>query len=963
MSTAETIAPGALLGNYRIGERVGTSVWQAEDVRSGRRVAVKLLTRSLPAEQARRDALVRGLRLGAAIYHPALVNIIEIAVEGDSALLVMEWFDGLPVSQRYRGAPASRGDFFRVAYQITDALRMLHSKEIVHGNIAGDSVLVAENGHARLAGLNVGNLVQRQGGSAAFQQRGSDLNSVSYMAPEQITGNPPISAQTDIFSLGVVFYEIATGKRPYLGTTPAEVAHKIVAEAPASPKAVHPTIDNAVLSVLGKCLFKDSFKRIKEAKMLLADITKSDAAAAEFASEIAKAAAPQTTAPKADATRHVVLLIGEIANYAELNAVDPAAAQQQASRMQQTLGEAVYLFDGQVVDPFGPRMIGELPSVESALEAARKGEFDLSPEQQGDAPMLVRLLLHAGDVETRDGAVVGGAIARASDVLPQLPPLKLFLTEDFVKKAGRGAALRLKDFGARGGVKLYTIAAAEAPAHETMTEPDTASIEAAEVEAAQAEAAAAIAAKQKRSRMVMAIAAAALLVVALAVFLLMKREKPLQAAAVTSTAPAPLPPATAATPRKILLQPFAVLAPDPALKERGEAIRLAAAEVLRGFPELRLADAQGHDVTPFTATLRAGAAGPEIVPEDGAGKQAVAASALLDAASGIQAMVGYVAQELKVPPRTASSEALNAFADAVAAIGANDDGKAAAAIRAATKADPAFLAAQALAMRYFSRKGADADALAAAKQVAALDPDNVDAARQVARAGLKSGDVASAIGSYGAVLKHERGDAEALNTIARFAFSANDSAKFSSALRRRPQNASFHAPDLLLAGGRFDAAVDKYYDAEQQEPNNPSLSLKIGRLAVLRHSTEIAGMELKKLEASDPDYGAHVLKAYMAAQKGVKGEAQSEMHAAQAASKPGDDFYTSTAEIAAIGGDARGVVDALEKAAERKEPTASYVLANPLFGFLQSDSRFLRVRERLAAQQNEIRAALANVAL
>ena len=113
----------------------------------------------------------------------------------------------------------------------------------------------------------------------------------------------------------------------------------------------------------------------------------------------------------------------------------------------------------------------------------------------------------------------------------------------------------------------------------------------------------------------------------------------------------------------------------------------------------------------------------------------------------------------------------------------------------------------------------------------------------------------------------------------------------------------------------------------------------------------------------DPAYGAHILKAYLAAQSGNKAAVADELKAAEAASKMGDDYWTSIAEIAAMTGDTRGVDDALDRAAARKEPTASYVLANPLFGFMQSDARFLKIREKLAAQQNEIRSALAGVTL
>jgi thioredoxin-like negative regulator of GroEL len=168
---------------------------------------------------------------------------------------------------------------------------------------------------------------------------------------------------------------------------------------------------------------------------------------------------------------------------------------------------------------------------------------------------------------------------------------------------------------------------------------------------------------------------------------------------------------------------------------------------------------------------------------------------------------------------------------------------------------------------------------------------------------------------------------------------------------------------MLVATGRINDAADKYYEIEQKSPRNASLALKIGRLAVLRHSAEMADIELKKLETSDAAYGAHILKAFLAAQSGNKAAVADELKAAGSASKPGDDYWTSIAEIAAMSGDARAVNDALEHAAARKEPTASYVLTNPLFAFMKSDAGFLKIRDKLIAQQNEIRSALAGVTL
>jgi hypothetical protein len=607
-----------------------------------------------------------------------------------------------------------------------------------------------------------------------------------------------------------------------------------------------------------------------------------------------------------------------------------------------------------------------LPSLESAFEGGRKAEFDFSPGQQDGTPIPVRLLLHAGELETRDGTPAGATVDIAFEILDQIEPQKLYITEAVAKK-GR-ASVRLRDAGARAGVKLFEIApdveAAEDAARAAVAADDSARL-AAEAEAEAATAARA-AQKKKRTRLA-AIAIAALVILAAGAAFLWMRGRRDEPAAVAITRHTGLPQASAATPRKVFIEPFSVTPADPALQQRADAIRLASIEVLRAFPEVRIVDAKGPDVSTYTAALTGAVASPQIIAvTDGKVVKKGTATPLLDAAGGIQELVGWVAGDLKIPPRPpASAEAANAFADAVASHAVGDDTRAEVALRVALKADPNFLPSELLAFRFFDARGNGADALAAAKQVLALDPSNVDAARGVARASLAAGDLSAAFNGFGVVLRHDHSDAEALNTIGRYALASGDNALFKAALTRLGGSdaAALHAPDVLVASGRIDNAVDMYYDLETHQPHNPALALKIGRIAVLRHSTEVAEVELKKVEQTDPNYGAHILKAYIAAQSSNKALADAEMKAAAAASKPGDDYWTTAGEIAAMAGDTKGVDDALEHAAARKEPTASYVLANPLFGFMQSDARFAKLRETLKGQQNEIRSALAGVTI
>ncbi len=946
------------LGPFVIGERVGSSVWLAEDTRKGRKVAIKLLTKQLPKDQTKRDTLVRDVRLAAALYHAFLVPVLEITPVGDNLLMVMDVIDGKSLTRTLGGTPVERQEFFRLAHQLTSVVKYLHVKGLLHGNIAGDSVMITSDGQLRLSGLNIGNLLRRERTSTAYQQKSADPRAVAYMAPEQIaTGS--IDERTDVFSIGVVLYEMATGKLPFSGPTAGDVARAVVEGNPASPKTANPDIDPAVLAILGSCLFKDPFKRQDNVKMLTTAIEKSSPEVILHTQQLEKRVSTSTAAPSDH--RRTILMIADVADYDVLAAQDPEAATRAAARMQQVLGESVYLFDGQVVDPFGTRLVAELPSVESALEAGRKGEFDLSPSQQEDDPINVRMLLHAGELEMRDGGPVGPSIDRAMATLAQLPPNQLFITEDFVKE-GRGN-VRLRDAGARAGVKLYTIVPPE-PAAPTMNEPEpsTAELEAEDAAVAEVEAMIAAAARRKRMLTISGLALLALVLIVGAAMMWKRGDQ--RAVAATSTAPTGPRAATIEHPRSVLLAPFTVESPDPLVVERANVVRLSALEILRGLPELRVVETAAADTAVITARVRDGAAGPELVAANGL--KVAPPVALPDAASGIRALVPWVLAEVQARPRAESTpEAMNAYADAVLARSQNDAVRADASVRAALTADPKFLPAQLLAMEIFASTGKEVDAIAAARQVVALDPQNLNAARKVARASLMSGDLHQAFAVFDLVLRREPKDAEVLNHAARYALAAGDEAKFRAMLDRMKTLSSIqieaHEPDILAASGRIDAAIQRYYAIEETAADNSTLALKIGRLAVLRHSLPIAEVEQKKLEQSDPLYGYHMLTAYIAAERGDRVTALKELDAALAAAVPGDESWTYAAEIHALLDDTTGVLVALEKAAQRKEPTASYVLAHPLFRYLANDPRFLALKVKLTEQQVEIRTALAQV--
>jgi predicted Zn-dependent protease len=944
--SSDPLSPGGELLQFRLAERIGTSVWRAEDTRSGKPAAIKILTKQMPKDATRREEALRQVRLGAALYHTFLVPIRDVIVAGDVLAMVMDFIEVQPLTAWVGGEPRDRQGFFRLAYQLGDVVKLLQARNMVHGNTTGDSVMIQPNGQLRLGGLNLLNLLPRKEGasSPAYQQKGSDARSVAYMAPEQIAGHP-IDFRTDVFSMGVVLYEVATGALPWTGTAAADIARAIVEGQPRSPMAVNPRVDPQVVETIGKSIYKDPFRRYKDARALVEEIAGRHADAVKFANDlIAKMNAPAASASAAEERKSILLV-------ADIDAAQSTDAARDAAKMQQVIGEAVYLFDGTVVDPFGDKLVAELPSIDAALEAARKAEFDIEPEQQEGLDLPIRLLLHAGSVTVQDGRTAGDAVEKAYRALAAMPKRTLFITEDFVK-VGRGGA-RLRDAGARGGMKLYEIVPPEPreTIHNAATELDTAG-----TETATAPPLPAIAPRKHRA-LFFGTAGALLLAVGIG--------------GVVMSRHAAEPPAVVAAPKaaepevhEFVIAPFNVEGAEPALLERASAIRLAVIELLRETPNVKVLDGAAPNAVTYSAAIHPNSP-PQIVPMSGA-KNGPAAP-VGDSASGILALAHYIAAEAHVQVRAATPEALNAFADALAARANNDNAKADASLHAAVTADPSFLAAQLVAMNFFASRGNDGEALAAAKQVLALSPANLDAARRVARGSLAANDVPSALTAYAAVLKTTPNDAEALNAVGRYAFSAGDAQRFEAAAARLHRvtagDSLIHEPDLLLGAGKYEEAVQKYYDIEVKTPNNPSLSLKIGRISVLQHTPEIAKLELEKLEKSDPAYGAHLLKAYMAAEQKAKGEVDAELKEAQKASKPGDDYWTSVAEIRAMLGDAHGTIEALKRAADRSEPTISYVLADPMFSFIASEAGYQQVRATLMTEQQEIRAALARIAM
>jgi serine/threonine protein kinase/alkylhydroperoxidase/carboxymuconolactone decarboxylase family protein YurZ len=271
------LAPETHLGSYRLISRIGAGgmgeVWKGEDTRLGRIVAIKVLPPAVAADVEATARLRREARTAAQLYHPNIAMIHAIEQDGDRIFIVMEYVEGEPLSKILARGAMSEAELCRVGRGVADALAEAHGKGIVHRDIKPDNIMV--NGQ-RVKVLDFGIAKQIAPATTSsdapttfMTQQGMILGTVHYMSPEQALGKA-LDARTDIFSLGVVLYEAATGRLPFSGETATETMMHIIRDEPEDAARVNPAISDGMKAIISRCLRKNRDERFASAADLAA---------------------------------------------------------------------------------------------------------------------------------------------------------------------------------------------------------------------------------------------------------------------------------------------------------------------------------------------------------------------------------------------------------------------------------------------------------------------------------------------------------------------------------------------------------------------------------------------------------------------------------------------------------------------------------------------------------------------
>src|SRR5262245_59160439 len=276
------LTPGTRLGPFEIVSSIGAGgmgeVYRARDTKLNRDVAIKVLSGAVAHDPERRERFEREAQTIAALNHPNIVTIHAVEDTGDTAFIAMELVEGRALSEVIPRGGVPLGQLLKIAIPVVDAVVAAHQKGITHRDLKPANIMIGsgdQEGRVKVLDFGLAKLTSRSPNretatvlpTALATGEGRILGTVAYMSPEQAEGKS-IDARSDLFSLGVILYQMATGDRPFKGDTSVSIISSIVKDTPASLTEVNPALPRDLARIVRRAIAKDPEKRYQTAKDL-----------------------------------------------------------------------------------------------------------------------------------------------------------------------------------------------------------------------------------------------------------------------------------------------------------------------------------------------------------------------------------------------------------------------------------------------------------------------------------------------------------------------------------------------------------------------------------------------------------------------------------------------------------------------------------------------------------------------